>query len=524
MGNIIIMKKIFDCFTFFNELELLHLRFMEYYDIVDYFVIVESTKSHTGKQKDLIFQTNKSKFNKYLDKVIHVIVEDLPDYQSNDIWTPENFQRNCISRGLDGIAEPGDIIFVSDCDEFWDTDRLEEIKTKNIPCVFEQELFYYWINCKQNCTWTGTCSAPYGSMTPQEMRNFARFNPDNVIKNGGWHYSYQGGANKIKEKVENIAESQVIINDVGTIDDINIKMNSVIDLWGRKDNYAKKRIIVPKYKPKQLDNFIKIYPDFYNKTGINKKNIEIISLIYCSEKYLELITNELINVQSQECDWDIGIRIVANDANERVINKLKTSGINYTIYNDPKPDDYYINRVYRCYNNAVLTSEYDNVCLVNSDMVFSKNWLKNILKHHDGINIPTSRLYESGKMPSGKYGVSCYCGDNPDNLDYAKWYKISDEMAKQDSDIIKLGGLFMPAIFEKERFIESGMYPEGNIYQDGTIGTLNGNVIKSGDHYFFEEILEKKFGMKHITVFDSLCYHIQEGERDEFLGKGNKNE
>jgi len=31
----------------------------------------------------------------------------------------------------------------------------------------------------------------------------------------------------------------------------------------------------------------------------------------------------------------------------------------------------------------------------------------------------------------------------------------------------------------------------------------------------FEEILEKKYGMTHITALDSLVYHFQEGEKDE---------
>lgn len=56
------------------------------------------------------------------------------------------------------------------------------------------------------------------------------------------------------------------------------------------------------------------------------------------------------------------------------------------------------------------------------------------------------------------------------------------------------------------------MYPEGNIYDDG-IGTL-GRFVKSGDAYYFDDILRVKYNMKHITVFDSLVYHIQEGEKD----------
>ena len=71
----------------------------------------------------------------------------------------------------------------------------------------------------------------------------------------------------------------------------------------------------------------------------------------------------------------------------------------------------------------------------------------------------------------------------------------------------------MPCVFETQRFIESKMYPEGNIYHNG-IGKL-GIMIKSGDAYYFQNILENKYDMKHITVFDSLVYHIQEGEKDE---------
>ena len=96
-------------------------------------------------------------------------------------------------------------------------------------------------------------------------------------------------------------------------------------------------------------------------------NIEIISLIYKSTQYLDLIASELKKDYCKVDDWDVGIRIVANDANEAVLNRLKEVDVPYTIYNDPKSDDYYLNRVYRCWNFAGKTSEYDNICFVNSD-------------------------------------------------------------------------------------------------------------------------------------------------------------
>jgi hypothetical protein len=206
--------------------------------------------------------------------------------------------------------------------------------------------------------------------------------------------------------------------------------------------------------------------------------------------------------------WEVSFRIVANDATEDVLNELKLLDIPYSIYNDPKPNDYYLNRVYRCWNYAGETSKCDNICFVNSDMVFSDGWLKNLLKYHDGNFIPTSRLVESGKMISGTHGVSYDCGRSPKNIDFNKWFSFVEKIKINE---FHPNGLFMPCIFEKKRFLESGKYPEGNIYTDG-VGTLNG-FVQSGDDWYFRK-LENEFGMKHITVFDSLVYHIQEGEKD----------
>jgi hypothetical protein len=241
-------------------------------------------------------------------------------------------------------------------------------------------------------------------------------------------------------------------------------------------------------------------------------NVEIISLIYKSVHYLDLIVSELKKNYCKVDGWDVGIRIVANDANEVVLNRLRKLNISYTIYDDPKPDDYYLNRVYRCWNFSGQTSQYENICFVNSDMVFSKDWLKNLLNFHDSIHIPCSRLVESGKMLSGQHAISMNFGRCSGEINYGRWNTYAEETKQPESH---LGGLYMPCVFKKDRFIKSGMYPEGNIYSDGKAGSMVGGVIKSGDDYYFHDVLENKFGMKHVTVFDSLVYHIQEGEMDE---------
>jgi len=88
----IIMKKAIDCFTFYNELDILELRLKELYSVVDKFILVEAEKTHKGEDKRFIFEDNKQRFAGWLDKIIHVKVY----YPSNinDPWGREKFQRN----------------------------------------------------------------------------------------------------------------------------------------------------------------------------------------------------------------------------------------------------------------------------------------------------------------------------------------------------------------------------------------------------------------------------------------------
>ena len=47
---------IYDCYTFYNEYELLKFRLEYYYDYVDFFVISECCKTQRGEQKAYNFE------------------------------------------------------------------------------------------------------------------------------------------------------------------------------------------------------------------------------------------------------------------------------------------------------------------------------------------------------------------------------------------------------------------------------------------------------------------------------------
>ena len=66
----------YDCFTFKNELLLLDLRLHELSEAVDFFVLVEGTRSFTNRPKPLYFLENLERFKPFLDRIIHIIVDD----------------------------------------------------------------------------------------------------------------------------------------------------------------------------------------------------------------------------------------------------------------------------------------------------------------------------------------------------------------------------------------------------------------------------------------------------------------
>lgn len=277
--------KIFDCFMFFNELELLELRLMELYNFVDHFVLVEANKTHTGKPKELLFEKNKHKYKKYLDKIIHVKVKNCPKYSPVDISRIENFQRNAIMRGLKGMATKGDKILISDLDEIPNTEVIKDC-LKNYPdwIFFQEPLFYYYVNCQVNGSSGGTVMADYGSFKiPQRLRNWAirRFGyfppihnipkpPEcrNIYFHGGWHYSYLTGGDpdKVIYKAQNIYESSRIIKRVGTNKDVAQKIATYKDPYGRGARSHRMKIVdISKTKPKSMDKFLKKYPQFFFK-------------------------------------------------------------------------------------------------------------------------------------------------------------------------------------------------------------------------------------------------------------------
>ncbi|MBA4067326.1 MAG: hypothetical protein C0501_27180 [Isosphaera sp.] len=207
----------YDCFPFFNELDVLDLRLRELDKVADRFVLVESTVTHAGRPKPLHFAENRGRYAAFADRIVHVVVEDSP--ASPDPWDRERHQREAIRRGLTG-CRPGDLVLVSDVDEIPNPAAVRAGRPGDGVRVFEQYYCWYSLDLYSGF-WHGTRSAPFAAVDrvgPQRLRRSA----GRLVRDGGWHFTCLGGAEKVVEKIQATAHQEfntAEARDLGRVED-----------------------------------------------------------------------------------------------------------------------------------------------------------------------------------------------------------------------------------------------------------------------------------------------------------------
>jgi beta-1,4-mannosyl-glycoprotein beta-1,4-N-acetylglucosaminyltransferase len=219
--------KIYDCFTYFNEDQLLKLRLETLWDVVDYFVICESVLTHTGQHKTINFDINR--YDKYKEKIRYLLI-DTYDFQSNNPWVYENYQRNYLSNGfLD--AAPEDWIVISDLDEIPNPDAILKFQPDDyVRANLEQTVYKYYLNNQvihfgKPYIWNLPKITTYRNFlrifkTPEQIRNYKpsgffrglkkgyiKFRTQRIL-HGGWHFTWMGGVEKIILKLKNTAHQE----------------------------------------------------------------------------------------------------------------------------------------------------------------------------------------------------------------------------------------------------------------------------------------------------------------------------
>ncbi|QXZ09997.1 hypothetical protein KUF54_01625 [Comamonas sp. Y33R10-2] len=255
-------RRVYDCFTYNGEFEILQIRLHELREVVDVFVIVEATRTFAGDAKLLTLDLAAPELAELADRIRYVVVDDMPDdppgIQAKDIkcdwlndppktgfWRREKYQRNQIMRGI-GDAHPDDLILISDADEIPRADAVRYMLQQPQNQVFGLLLwlYYFYANyrnvegAESRMVWS--VAAPrhwFTQATPDQLRLGVRAGqvPAMRLQDAGWHLSYLGMSEaRIRQKIAGFAHQEY--NDAEFLSRIDLKsmVTSGQDLYDRE--------------------------------------------------------------------------------------------------------------------------------------------------------------------------------------------------------------------------------------------------------------------------------------------------
>ena len=244
--------QIYDCFCFRDELDILEMRLNILDKYIDKFILTEARYTKSGKRKELNFLKNMKRFSQFKDKIIYQTLDKFPDISQ---FERSRYQGNYAHKIIDELDE-NTLIMSGDVDEIVDPKILEgslKLATESGKMiVFEQKMCYYFLNVqtgdlhsaageKENWFGTRLCENKFfsqGEFTIDDLRHKKATQEGIVIKNGGWHFSHQGGIEHIIKKIESSAHQEYNNAFIkGNIKNAMDAFDSGYDLYHRKAKF-----------------------------------------------------------------------------------------------------------------------------------------------------------------------------------------------------------------------------------------------------------------------------------------------
>jgi len=269
--------KIFDCTTFYKANLLFETRFNVLKNYVDYFVVCEANKDHVGNAKNFNFNTEL--INKYPDKIIYIKVENLPNIKikGKKDYDLLKIQMENLFKGL-VKANDEDLILFSDEDEIPNPKYLNEFqKNKYKFGIFLQNMYYYKLNIQSlsegDGNWPGSriCKKKnlksFFKLRTLKVKNinypFWRIDKEKsiqLIKNGGWHFTYLMKPEEISQKIKSMAHTEFNREEFVDTKKIKVKIEKLEDPFGR--NLKLKKVKIDENYPEYIKNNIKIFKNW----------------------------------------------------------------------------------------------------------------------------------------------------------------------------------------------------------------------------------------------------------------------
>lgn len=266
------MSKIYDVMTVFNEIDTWMLKFEILNDSVDYFVVNECPLTFSGKEKPLYFFENRDKFTKFSNKIIHHVFDE--EKAGWDQWDRDREHKNGAMQALEGLASDEDVIFYSDADEIWEPHAINfDNFNDDTLYILMQKCYYYYLNCEwynihtpDINIWRGTKYSSYKLLKQHSFDVFRDWNSyfhlnnnfkKQYINNCGWHWSFLGGSENIKYKIQSYGHQE--FNCPPYLDKVQDNINNLKDPFFRPNFAIRKIKMTPELYPEYLLNNLEKY-------------------------------------------------------------------------------------------------------------------------------------------------------------------------------------------------------------------------------------------------------------------------
>jgi len=277
-----------DAFYFFNELDILEIRLNVLDPFVDRFIIVEATETFTGIPKPLLFEQRREQFQRFNNKVTYLVTNDTPknaedlrkrlhQHDLSDLdreiairaltsdnvpvgevqWLKEFYQKECVKRALVGLRDT-DFVYISDVDEIWNPMVPIDYSQPDLY-KYKQDAYYYFLNNRTNDNWitgwTGTVATQYGNIRRgcvNHLRTHSK-NSYTVVEKGGWHFTFQGGADRIRKKLAAYGHTE--FNTRPITEDLENAIADNRDYRGRRLKFWLDESRLPRYLLEHRDRY-----------------------------------------------------------------------------------------------------------------------------------------------------------------------------------------------------------------------------------------------------------------------------
>ena len=245
---------------FFNETEVMEIKFGELGEWADVIVIVEGNRTFAGEERECIFPDEMDRFAGLANEIRYVPI-DMPVFRDafekrdaysdfrmvdNGAWAREHHLRDAPLTVMPDLAAD-DIVLISDADEIVKLDVLEAAEFDmllNDPLLHNRVIRFnlpqhvMWLNWRWDWEPQSVARLASGATIQKYGIEWTTrgLNPQAVEwpgENLGWHFAYMGGRERIIHKIRSAAHIELV--RFATNDNVGRCMTTGEDLFGRVD-------------------------------------------------------------------------------------------------------------------------------------------------------------------------------------------------------------------------------------------------------------------------------------------------